>query len=112
MNHQTFTLLVYSNIPEDTNLYLIPNSDITDEQLSFLKEAHNKLVNGDDNNTGMEFLMAALTKENNRQYFDESIPEEWRCVWTKHEVNKEVYLNPTNLLGGVITQVFVSGFIL
>lgn len=110
MNHESYTLLIYSNIPEDTILYLIPNVFISDEHLAFLQEAHDKVVNSDEMNTGMQFLMAALATES--QNCDQSVPKEWHCIWARYRVDKDVPLDTVNLNGGVINRVFTSGFYL
>lgn len=108
MNPESYTLLVYSNLPEDVHLYLIPNDEITTEHLLLLMEANDKLVNNDDLNPGMEFLMAALTVE--AKDCNPDVPKEWHCIWNKYKVGK-VPLVDSNL-HAPITRVFKSGFIL
>lgn len=107
MNPEVYTLLVYSNLPEDVHLYLIPNDKVTMEHLLLLMEANDKLVNNDDMNPGMEFLMAALTVE--AKNCNPDVPKEWHCIWNEYKVTDML---PLSNLTGTITRVFKSGFIL
>lgn len=57
----TFTLLVWELIPEETYLYLIPN-EVADKYKHYLDQAQNRMVNQDDLNDGMNFLIAACSQ--------------------------------------------------
>ena len=106
MNH---TLVVYEEVPERTSMFLIPN-DVMEQNnwLPLLLQANGKFVNNDDNNEGMDFVVAATMQEKyrNTDSFDEGTPKEWRCALTAYR--KE----PTDLLDVRISRVIFTGFIL
>lgn len=107
MKPESYTLLVYNQIPDYLDFYLIPNKEITGHQLILLIEAHDKLVNSDDVNSGMEFLMAALCEK--EENCNPDVPKEWHCVWNKYKVTNPLHLSS---LTGTISRVIKSGFIL
>ena len=64
------TLLIWEEVPEQTTLYLIPNSEIDDEMRGIMQRAHNKLINADEDILDALKLSAAV-------------------VPTSHEVDKQ-----------------------
>lgn len=121
--NKTQTLLVYENVPEETNLYLIPNRVFAEhpDWIEMMRMAHGKFVNqsGVEYNDGMSFLSAALTSsehiDNDEYFFDgdalsregNRMKKEWRCVLDKYKVAKGDRIQLTN-----INEVILSGFIM
>jgi hypothetical protein len=51
------TLLIWEMIPEETQLFLIPNEEVEkDDRLELMRMAHNKFINNSDWNRGLQFL--------------------------------------------------------
>ena len=101
------TLIVYAQIPERTDFYVVPNEVITAEQAELLELAHGMLVNGDEMNPGMDFLMNAVCDA--PEHCSPESPPQWRCVWAKFK--REVA--PLYPLTDVqVTRIVYSGFIL
>lgn len=100
----TYTLLVWEEIPENTKMFMIPN-EIADKYRNYLEEAHNRYINIDETNDGMNFLNYALAKEK----WAEGYPmEEHTGVFADYEVNFK-----NNPISNVqITFVYHSGFCL
>jgi hypothetical protein len=100
---ETYTLLVYEMVPEDTNLYLIPNQ-VADQYRHFLQQAAGKFVNSDDTNDGMHFLIAATSPK--KEYVDND--------WTEYGMIFHPYLlsDQSAIEDKIITAIYLSGFIL
>lgn len=108
-----FTLLIYENIPENTNLYLIPNEMLTTQQLDLMKQANGKYANSDEENDDMAFLNAALC--DTPEYLAEDAPDyaldlNRVGVFVQYLVGERGVENPIE--GVNITRVFMSGFVL
>lgn len=89
-------LLVWEENPESVKFFLI--KDPTEFQLKMLNEANNRLVNGEEMNDGMEYLMNALAKE---EYKDDSFKDtDWHLCEVKTPISSK------------INKVFYSGFVL
>jgi hypothetical protein len=97
----TYTLLVWELVPEDTDLYLIPN-EIADQYREYFVAAHNKQINCDDMNDGLRFLNTALGEDTAEENF-----EDYLGLFVEYKQKKSVPL--TNQL---ITNVYLSGFVL
>ena len=97
------TLLIWEEVPEKTRLFVIPN-EVADKYVHFLEQAHNKLINSDDSNDGMNFLNYALFT--GEEEWDEKF-KEYRGLFSSYEVNLE---NP--ITDFIITSVYYSGFVL
>jgi len=112
-----FSLFIYNQIPDQVDLYLIPNQDIEDNGwLSFFQNAHNKFINNDDldSNKGLKFLLSATVSNKYLEddtyfndHFDTSYKVEWRCVLDKYKQD-----NAKPIENVIVTRVFMSGFIL
>jgi hypothetical protein len=101
------TLLVYSNVPEDQYFFIIPDNEMLPYWEEMLSLANGKLVNLDDMNAGMKWLMAATSSK--KEYCDADVEEHHHCCLLKykHEASKE----ETSLVGP-FSKVYVSGYIL
>lgn len=55
----TYTLLIYEEVPDHMNLYLIPNSEIDDNLEKLLEEATGQYL-GSDNDDGINKLYPLL----------------------------------------------------
>lgn len=97
------SLLVYNEVPENVSFYVIPNSVITERQRHWLHQAHNKLVNNDEMNDGMEFLCAAL--QENESYVAEGW-KEFAGIYHQYKLANEC---PFKL---PINRVYYSGFVM
>jgi hypothetical protein len=104
-------LLVYNFHPEETRYYLIPSIEIMrNEWGDYLRMAHGKMVNVDEVNEGMKFLMAATVKpdlKNDPENFEPDVKEEWKSAFAEYEVSVND-ITPANDL--VILGVYSSGF--
>jgi hypothetical protein len=105
------SLIVYEHVgaclEENTSLYLVPNDKITDEMRGWLEEAHDKLINADDDNFGMEFLHAAITTP---KYKDDVVDQlkEFACIFHEFKMNMDKPWNNPEL---GINHIYVSGFV-
>lgn len=99
---ETLTLIVYELIPENTKLFLVPNSEITAKQREWLKESHNKFANCDDYTDALQFLNAAINKEGADEGF-----ESFQGCFLPYEQGKDDPI--TNVQ---ITSVYLTGFVL
>ncbi len=100
-----YTLIIYSNIPESTDLFLVPSDTISGEELDLLLMADGKYINSDDTNNGMTFLSNALSTK--KEYCMDGSPELY-CKYSKFKVKD----NPMSGGGFKISRVIVSGFFL
>lgn len=96
-------LLVWEEIPEATKLYLIPEEEAK-PYFKYLLEAHDKYINSDDMNEGMQFLNSALAS--NHEDVEKGY-EKFATIWAKYRYDEKRPLRDTH-----ITAVFVSGFML
>ena len=53
-------LIVYETTPEGCEFYLVEANDF---QVEMLKQCHNRFINSDDINEGMEYLNVALSEK-------------------------------------------------
>lgn len=105
-----FTLLIWEMVPEKTELYLIPN-DAADEYRNYLSQAHNRFINSDEMNDGMNFLNAALCESK----FDNGLEEPWsQHVGVFAKYKQDFGKHPLILMNAnnAIMAVYLSGFIL
>lgn len=101
----TYTLIIWEEVPEDTKLFLIPNKDISYEHFVFMKMAHGKLINSDEMNDGLKFLNVALADP--EYCYDEDM-KKYAGIFCAYQVDKShPVLQNTN-----ISKVYFSGFIL
>lgn len=105
-----FTLLIWEVVPEATELYLIPN-DVADKYRNFLNQAHNRMINSDNMNDGMNFLNAALCESAS----DNGLEEPWiqhTGVFAKYK--QDFKQHPIHIMNAdsLITSVYLSGFVL
>jgi hypothetical protein len=100
----TFSLVIWEIVPDDTNLYLIPNNVITDDLRRVLEGAHGKFINQDDDVEDTDKLQYALMDADptyeieHKEYLGLFVDY---CVSDK---SKPIVAN--------ITHVYLTGFIL
>lgn len=95
MNYdETYTLLVWEEVPEKSFMFLIPNSVMITQYRVALKEAQSKYVNQDDTNDGLMFVM-------------ESVCGDVKGIFKQYSVDMKVPIT-----GKTITEVYHCGFIL
>jgi hypothetical protein len=102
------TLLVWENVPETTEFYLIPN-DLIDQNgwLPLFKEAHGKFINSDDWCPGLEFINAALCSPEFAHEEESDLAKEW--LYCLHSFK----VDPKNMLDNVdVSRVVLSGMIM
>lgn len=99
----TYSLLIWETVPEETDLYLIPNDVITDGLRNVLEGAHHKFINQDDDVDNTNKVSVALT--NNPEYASEQY-KQYLGLFVDYKVidSKPVSAN--------ITNVYLTGFIL
>lgn len=131
--NNTQTLLIYENVPEETNVYVIPNRVFAEhpDWIELMRMAHGKFINQSnvEYNDGMSFLSAALTSaehiDKDDYFFDgdaitregNRMKKEWRCVLNQYKVSNDTPIRDLVSGGTVtykvnITEVILSGFIM
>lgn len=102
-----YTLVIWSEIPENTFFYLIPNEKITPKIREYLSQAHNKFINFDEAEPGMEFLNIAFCDPKHAEDYTIDYPDfaEYAGLFQEFKVAPE---NP--ITGKIITFVYHSGF--
>lgn len=98
----SFTLLIWEIVPENTELYYIPNGKISAKQFEYLHQAQNKIINVDEYNDGLRFLNTALGKESAEEGFEEYLG----CFAEYKWEDKDEAITDRD----PITNVFLSGF--
>lgn len=98
------TLVVYNECPEAVRFFVIPNDKLTPEHIEFLEQAQGKMINADEMNPGMEFIMSAVSK--NPEHCDPSLPEAHRCVFHPYSQDS------SKPITAPITRVYYTGFAL
>ncbi len=121
--NETYTLLVYEEIPDDLITALIPNSWLTDKDRELFEFAAGKYVNGDDLSAEdidrLNLLSAGFHAEN----ADDSTPNKWvggleKFVVFRRSENRSFNdrefgkHNSGMMVGKTITAVYVTGFVL
>jgi hypothetical protein len=124
-----YTLLIWEEIPEKTNLFLIPNEEVEkDDRLALMKMAHNKFINSSGWNRGLQFLNEAVLSEDHANDDDfrddgcsmmyhqgeykrvkthEPSPKDWLCCFAKYKVDEK---DASALDSLNVTRVILSGF--
>ncbi len=100
-----YTLLVYSLIPEETNFYLIPQTEETKEILEIVEQAHGTIGNSfDKENRATHILCDMLAQKG--EYCSNTVPKKFRrCLnQYKQDMKKPLISN--------ITKVINAGFFL
>ena len=102
------TLLIWEQIPETTDLFLIPNDDIErNGWRKRLEEAHGLFLNSDESNEGLDFLNLAVLDEDSRYVESKEHLNQYMCLFNKYKQNT---IRP--LTNVEITHVYRSGFML
>lgn len=105
------TLVIYSELPESVDMYLIPNKDLASEDFDTLRIVQNVYINGDvltpAQRDAHEQLIAAFCVEEQHLPNEHPAGTLWACRWTKFKVDPS-----SPILGQIITRVFTTGFIL
>lgn len=102
-----FTLLIWESRPEEVATYLVPNDVITPRMREWMREAHGRMINVDDENDGMSFLNAALSPK--EEYVDEGKWKDVACIFHAYKVVNEGPIEGND--GSIsITHVYQSGF--
>lgn len=109
---ETFTLLVWEEVPETTKLYLIPNSTLDAEDHTTLKTANGNYINGGtDNDDGAETALDCINNAlcEDAKYLDDDHPagSKWAQRWKDYEQGKDKPIE-----GVIVTHVYVCGFLL
>ncbi len=107
-----YTLIVFQEIPEHTNFYLVPNSVLTEEHVRLLEDANNVIVNCDDSNDGTEFLSMALLPKNLEGDAEDSSPfYADRCLFADYRLGDDELPN-TDFSEKPITRVISTGWMM
>ena len=106
----TYTLLIWEMVPDSTMLALIPNEDLTSDDIDTLRAAHGHYINTDVSAVAGDALDAinnALCK--NPQSLSEDHPEGsyWAMKFKDYLVDAK---DPVE--GKVVTRVVLCGFVL
>lgn len=105
-SENTYSLLVWEEIPENTTFVLIPNN-VANIYRNHLEQAHNKFINSDDENDGMRFLNAALMDNPEDAWDDYS--KTHASVLAQY---KRADRGGSPIVNVYITHVYLSGFVL
>lgn len=104
------TLLIWEQVPESTDLYVIPNDTLDDDAREVLTRAHGYYINGDTpplSGIAINCISAALT-DNPDHLPDEHAPgSKWAQRWSTYKQDPK-----TPLAGTHITHVVRCGFLL
>lgn len=57
------SLIVWQDIPDNTRVFSVPDSEITPRQRKILEESHNVIINVDDDTTSVDQLSELLAAE-------------------------------------------------
>jgi hypothetical protein len=115
---ETFTLLIWKEIPEFTKLFLIPNSVLhsTDGLLNILKIAHGKYGNSTLTNQMQADAIWSLYEilSTKSLYFDENTSTKYAGLLSDFMIdNGEITQDPPSPLEGkIITSIYKSGYFL
>lgn len=107
------TLVIWEQVPEQTDLYLIPNSEIDDEMRVIMQGAHNKLINSDDDVEDALKLNAALSPKDDGRPLDEQeypVDEKYFVYWgrfAQYKVDNKYPVQDTH-----VTFIYLSGWYL
>jgi hypothetical protein len=74
-------LLVYNQIPENLDFYLMPESDLTEEDRKILEAINGEYVNIDEYTQEMKKADNALATK--PEYTTKDCEEDWKCRWAK-----------------------------
>jgi len=107
----TFTLLIWEEVPENVSLYLIPNDDLTPEDVGILHKAHNNYINSVHTVARAGHALDAISNalcENPKYLGDEHpIGSRYACAWGKYKQSPDLPIQNT-----MITSVIRCGFLL
>lgn len=109
----TYTLLIWEEIPENTRLALIPNDALDDEDRRVLRAAHGKYINSTgvskEDLVVLDCLNNALCPKD--EYLSDEHPKgsKWAMRWHAY-LKADEDSNPIE--GENITYVYRAGFIL
>lgn len=111
MNKIPVSLLIYDNNPRVWSMYFIPDSVITTEFREYLQSAHGRMVNNDDMNAGMAFLIDALAPA--QEYAENPAHA---CIFHPYKYDqaehKDYGFMMKFMLEHTITHIYFSGFFL
>lgn len=102
-----YSLVIWEEVPENTTLVLIQN-DLIDQNgwRAFLEQAHNKLINSDKINDGMEFINHGLMQE---QYANDCGEQYKQYVSVLRPYIQD---KSQPIVDRIITHVYFAGFVL
>jgi|WetSurMetagenome_2_1015567.scaffolds.fasta_scaffold1443765_1 hypothetical protein len=103
MTKNTFTLLIWEEVPEDTKLFLIPNEDLPEQYREVFTAAQDKFINSDDDVDATNQICCMLGKP------EHSDPRHLAVAGTLccYQLDKS-----EPIVGKVITHVYYTGFML
>ncbi len=78
---QTYTLVIWEEVPENIQLWLIPDKAINDEDRKVLDEAQITYINSDENIEATKLLSDAFASEKDNCQDPGSI---WACRWKQY----------------------------
>ena len=100
------TLVIWEQIPETTDLFLIPNSEIDDEMRGIMQRAHGKLINADEDVEDALKLNAAFSPKNEKYPVDDEYLPYWgRFAQYRAEENGPIQNTH-------VTHIYMSGWVL
>lgn len=106
---ETFTLLIWEEVPENSTLFLLPNSELTEEELNTLEKVNGKYCNsvGCSEEETTELLKLNAARVNKEKYLDEDHPAGsfWAMRYLKYKIEP-------SRINCHVTNVVKCGFIL
>jgi hypothetical protein len=107
----THTLIIFEQVPESTQLYLVPDSEIDEEHRKVLRTAHGNLVNTVDleleEEDAINCISSILCKT--EDHLAEAHPKgsRWAMHWAKYEKQVDEPLE-----GLSVSNVYWTGWVL
>lgn len=76
-------LIVYEANPDGCEFYLV---EADEKQVDILKQCHNRFINSDDMNEGMEYLNIAISEKQHLYDGDENLPH--ASIWLDKRIDR------------------------
>lgn len=108
---ETFTLIIWEEVPEETSLYLIPDSILNNEDREVLKVSHGNYINHtkstDEQEKALDCLSNAFCREPKYLGEDHPVGSRWAMRFIDYKLEGDALE-----INKYITKVIRCGFLL
>lgn len=81
-----YTIIITEEIPEESNIYFVPSSEIDDDTRKYLDELNGKAIGCDDvSDDAINIRTALFVKDEHKQYVDGNVPIKFLQKFTKYQ---------------------------